>query len=280
MKGLVSIATPIAAVLILVNAVSAGQQPEVKRKTPRLTTEDVIREKPIDVLPASAAEAKDSKPAAKPDVEAVADKRQRPAEASAEESAWRETLKQAREKALATERAAEEAELKVTEIRNQLGVSGRSPAARNQAAADLDEAGRIVKQRRAEARQASDELNALIEEGSAKGYKENAGPKAVAEDGKPNEDYYRTRFGELNSAFEDAARKIQIYENRVREYNLRLQNNSKSGDNFYLAQLQQDRDEALRSLDEARASQEKAVSDIDSLKEQARAAGIPPGVFR
>ena len=280
MKGLVSIAGSIAALFVLANATSAGQQADVKKKIPRLTTEDVLREKPTQVLSEPLPETKDSKAGGKVEAAPAADKGQRSTDASPEELTWREALKQARERARAAQRSAEEAELRTNDLRNQLGVSGKSTAFRNQTAAELDEAGQTVKQRKAEAREASDELNALLEEGSGKGYKEDAGPKAVTQEGKPNEDYYRSRFAELSGALEDAARRIQLGENRLREYNFQITNNTKTGDNFYLAQLQQERDEAQRSLNEAVTAREKAAGEIESLKEQARSAGVAPGVFR
>ena len=284
MKGIVStIVGFVSALLVFVHTASAQQQPEARKKAPRLTTEDVLRDKPTQVIAEPAPEAKDSKAAERAGAAPPSEKEkeQTPAQVSPEETAWRESVKHAREKARAAQRAAEEAELRVNDLRNQLGVSGRTTAFRNQTAADLDEAGRIVRQRMLEARQASDEMNALLEEGSSKGYKEEVGgPKEVTPDGRPNEEYYRTRHAELASALEDAERREQLYENRVRELGQRITNNSKAGDNFFIAQIQQERDEAQRSLDQAIAAREKAAREIESLKDQARSAGVPPGIFR
>src|SRR5437868_1948973 len=281
MRELVSMfAWPIAMILTAGAVVSAQQQPQTPRRVPQLTTEDVVRDKPTQVISEPATESKDSKAAAKPEADAAVDKGTRPAAASAEETTWRESVKHAREIAKNAERAAEEAELRVNDLRNQLGISGKTTAFRNQIAADLEEAGQIVKQRKLEARQAMDEVSALLEEGNNKGYKEEEGPKSVSSDGKPNEDYYRGRFAELSAALEDAERKVQLYGNRVREYNQRITSNSVSGDNFYLAQIKQDRDDAQHQLDEALAGREKAVKELDALKDQARAAGLPPGIFR
>jgi len=71
---------------------------------------------------------------------------------------------------------------------------------------------------------------------------------------------------------------MQLYENRVRELNERL--NSTSVDRFSSSQLQQDREEAQQKLEEARESRAKAQTELDDLKEEARKAGVSPGVFR
>lgn len=281
MKGLMStIARSMAVLLLLINAISAQQQPDARKQIPKLTTEDVLRDKSTQVISEPAAEAKDSKTAAKAEPAPTSDKGQQTTEPGPEESAWRESVTRAREKARAAQRAAEEAELRVNDFRNQLGVSGKGVSFRNQTAADLDEAGRIVKQRTLESQQASDELNALLEEGVTKGFKEGAGPKDLTPEGKPNEEYYRTRYAELTTALEEAERRMQIYENRVRELNQRVTNNSQSGDNFFIAQVRQERDEAQRSLDQAITARDKAAHEIESLKDQARSAGVPPGLFR
>ena len=79
-----------------------------------------------------------------------------------------------------------------------------------------------------------------------------------------------------------ADRRIQLYENRVRDLqqHILLNGGKKGGDNFYTAQLQENKEEAQRSLDEARAARSQALSKLDQLMEEARRAGVPPGVFR
>jgi hypothetical protein len=146
----------------------------------------------------------------------------------------------------------------------------------------MDQAGQRLSELRAQARAARDDLNQLLEYGKQKGFTEPSEPKANSGDGKVNEDYYRARFSSLNEALQTAERRIQLYENRVRDLQQHiLQNGGKNGgDNFYAAQLQQDREEAQRNLDQARAARDKARADIDTLMEEARRAGVSPGVFR
>jgi hypothetical protein len=213
-----------------------------------------------------------------------ADKQSGEAKVSAEEAAWRERVRQARERAEALQRAAEEGELRITQLRNDLNVSGQSARNRNQTAADLEQAGQQLSAVRTQARAAKDDLEQLLQYGKEQRHTEAEGPKATAGDGKPNEEYYRSKYNALREEVQTAERRIQLYENRVRDYQQRILNNSgnskRGGDNFYTAQLQEDRDEAQRNLDEARTARDRASSSLEALLEEARRAGVAPGVFR
>jgi chromosome segregation ATPase len=261
--------------LLLLSGVTNAQQPAASRKkVPRLTTDDVIKPQPSAEPVTEATPAKPeagAKPAAPKTAEAGA---------NPEEASWRERVQTARERAKLLERAAEEAELRVTEIRNQMGASGQTPQQRNQSAAELEQAGQKVADLRAQSRAAAEDLNKLVEYGREKGFKEAEGPKAASDDGKPNEQYYRSRFASLNEALQTADRRAQLYENRVRDLNQRISSNSGTGDNFYIAQIQQERNEMQQKMEEARAARSKAQTDLDVLLEEARRNGVPPGVFR
>ena len=267
---------------LLLSVCAAAQQPAQRKRAPRMTTDDVMQPvaaTPDDAVDTKAADGKAEagKPeAAKGEKQAV----------SADEAAWRERVSQAREKAKAAERAAEEGELRITSLRNELGVSGRSPQARNQTAADLEAAGQKLKELRAQSSEASADLKALLEYGKDKGYSEAAGPKATTAEGKANEDYYRGRYAELNEEIQTAERRMQLYTDRISDLQQRILNNGsagagkKGGDNFTLAQLQQDKEEAQHSFDEAKAAKSRALEKRDALIEEARRAGLPPGIFR
>jgi chromosome segregation ATPase len=252
-------------------AIASAQQPSpAKKRTPRLSTDDVVRAAPEqpdeESKPAEAAKADPLKAQA--------------GDVSPEESAWRERVKGARDRAKALEQQSEETELRVTAIRNQMSVSGQTPRDRNQAAAELEETGKRLNDLRAQARAAAADLNKIVEYGREKGFKEAGEPKATSDDGKPNEQYYRAQYAKLTEARQAAERRAQLYENRLRDLNQRITNNSVTGDNFYLSQLQQERDEVQAKLEEARAARSKAQGDIEALMDEARRASVPPGVFR
>ncbi len=251
----------------------AQQQTPPKKKTPTLRTEDVVKPKTEEVI-----EEGTEKVEGKPTETVVSETGK--TKDNPEESAWRDRVKLARQRAKEAERVAEETELRVTDLRNQLGVSGQTTQDRNSNAVELEETGKQLIKLRAEARAAAADLEKLLEHGREKGFSEAAGPSATSEDGKPNEDYYRSRHQKLLEEFRTAERRVDLYENRVRELNQKIRGSSGSGDNFFIAQLAQDRDEAQQKLDEAQEARNKARKELDDLLEEARRAGIAPGVFR
>ena len=277
--------------LLLLVTAAAQQSASSRRKTPSLTTDDVVRPpsgpsageskeataKSGDVAKAETAEPKPGQPTGAE------------SKVSAEESSWRERVAKALSRAKELERAAEEAELRITALRNELGTSGQTARYRNDTAAELSQAGQRLTELRAQARTAADDAAQLVEYGKQKGFTEAEDPKPTAEEGKPNEEYYRAKFAKLTEALEGAQRRVQLYDNRVRDLNQQIMTNSSGkdkngrntgGDSFFAFQLQKDRDEAQKKLDEARAAQTQAQNDLDALSEEARRAGVPPGVFR
>ena len=270
---------------------AAAQQPATGRqRAPRLTTDDVrppaaqqsAEPKEVEAKPEDAGKAGPAEPkAGQPKATEV--------KVSVEESSWRESVGKARNRAKELERAADEAELRITALRNDLGTSGQSARFRNDTAAELGQAGQRLTDLRAQARIAADDAAQLIEYGKTKGFSESEGPKPTAEEGKPNEEYYRTQFTKLTEALENAQRRVQLYDNRVRDLNQQISANSggkdkngrgTGGDSFYGVQLQKDREEAQQKLEEARAAQTQAQTALDALMEEARRAGVPPGLFR
>ena len=258
-------------VLILLLAIGAAAQQSAQRKpAPRMTSDDLM-----PVASPSADEAKDASAGAKGD---------KPV--SGDEAAWRERIAQAREKAKEVQHAAEEAELRVTALRNELGVSGRSPQYRNQIAADLDTAGQRLTELRKQARDADADLKDLVQFGKDRGYSEAEGPKSTTDEGKANEAFYVAKYAEVNEEIQTAERRVQLYGDRLRDVQQRILNNGsggagkKGGDNFMLAQLQQEKEEAQRNLDDAQSAKTRAIEKRDALIEEARRAGVPPGLFR
>ncbi|MEW6208000.1 MAG: hypothetical protein AB1631_06520 [Acidobacteriota bacterium] len=264
------------AVILSSFAFAAQQQSQPKKKAPTLTTDDVIKPKPEQIIEEGAA-APEKVEGKKTEAAAVQAGKTKD---NAEESSWRDRVTKARQRAKEAERIAEETELRITDLRNQLGFSGQTTQQRNATAVELEETGKRLIELRAEARTAAADLEKLLEYGREKGFAEAAGPSATTEEGKPNEDYYRSRHQKLLDELRTAERRVDLYENRVRELNQRIRANSGSGDNFYIAQLSQDRDEAQQKLNEAQEARNKARKELDDLFEEARRAGVPPGVFR
>jgi lambda repressor-like predicted transcriptional regulator len=273
MNALRLIGTLALGLVVPICSVAQQQPPPPPKKVPTLTTEDVMR-RGGDVETSDVVEESSGKKKSDAGAKASGERGDK-TEISSEEKAWRENVKQARQRADAAQRAAEEAELRVTDLRNRLSVSGLDQRDRNVILAEMEETGDTVKQLRAEAKQAKSDLENALDQGREKGYREDAGPSE-----KPNESYYREKYAKLTKELDDAQRRVQLYDDRVRDINQRITINSRTGDNYFIAKLQQDRDEAQQSLQDAQASVEKAQQDIDALKEEARTSGVPPGVFR
>jgi len=267
---------------LVLGVCAAAQQPAQRKPAPRMTTEDVMQ--PVASTPDDSKEAKPadaSAEAGKP-TDAKGEKKA----VAADEAAWRERVSQARDKAKGLERAAEEAELRVTSLRNELGVSGRSSQYRNQTAADLEAAGQKLSDLRKQSREANADLQDLLAYGKERGYSEAEGPKPTTDDGKTNAEYYRSKFTALNEEIETAERRVQLYNDRVSDLQQRILNNGsagagkKGGDNFTAAQLQHDKEEAQHSLEDAQAAKARALEKRDALVEEARRAGVSPDIFR
>jgi chromosome segregation ATPase len=264
---------------------AAAQQPAIGRqRVPRLTMDDVSRPPAAELVVESKDGVAKKEDSNKPGESVATTDQPKPGEAkaSAEESSWRERVARARSRSKELERAAEETELRITALRNDLGVSGESSRYRNEIAAEMDQTGRRLTELRAQARSAADDLTELVDYGKQKGFTEAEGPKPTSEDGKPNEQYYRARLAKLTADVESAQRRIALYDNRVRDISQRILMNGgkKGGDNFYIAQLQQDRADAQTKLDEARAALTKGQTDLDALKDEARRADVSPDLFR
>src|SRR5437588_1476539 len=218
---------------LILAIIAAAQQPAVGRqRSPRLTTDDVVIP-PADSKSAAGSDTKKTDATSSQTKTGVGP-------ASAEELSWREQVAKARSRAKEAQRTAEEAELRITALRNDLGRSGQSPQYRNEIAAQLDQAGRDLPELRAQAHQAAEELQQLVDYGRQRGFTEAEGPPATSEDGKPNEQYFRDRLSRTAGDIETADRQVQLYDNRVRDISKRIMINgtNKAGHNIDDFQIQ------------------------------------------
>ena len=264
-----------ASMLVLLAAAGSAQdaQKPVPKKVPAMTTDDVMGDRAAPLVTDEPdGTVAGGQPTTKP--KQGAEKGVSPAEA-----AWREKLKAARDRAQAVEHQADQTELDITGLRNKIGDPGQDANSRNDLVAEMDSMGKKLADLRAEQEQAKGAVSALLDEGRDHGFTEapEAGP---TKDGAPNKDYYKTKYAELQQQLSDAQKKAEIYENRIRDINARISSDSRGGDNFAIGKLQQEKQTAQDSLDDAQAAVEKAQQDLNDLLEQARQAGVPPGVFR
>ena len=301
--------------LFLVATVCAQQDSKPQKKRPSLETEDIIpaqvkppapEAKPAETKPESKEDAKpdpkadgkpskdgdkpeakgdgkgDEKAAGEPgqDGEKVEGPKEDPAEIE-----WRSRVAAARERVRQLRQATQETELQLTAIRNTRYADNMTPDRLNAVAASLDRNGQQLSSLHRELNVASQELENVVEEGRLKKFHE-AMKKPTTEKGEPNEDYYKARFVELVDQVNDAERRVKLLDYRIAELQGQLRGNGGvagkkgGGDNFAAMRIQRDIEQAMIDMDMARTDLNRSRQALESLVEEARRAGLPPGIFR
>jgi len=208
-----------------------------------------------------------------------------PDNASPEERAWREALVGARKRVKELERETEEIELAIADLQNELTNVNQTANSGLETVKRLELASRQLNEMREELRTAREQLSKLEEQGRDSDFKEAPGPSSKDKQGNPNADYYKQKYNSLVEELETAERRVRLYENRARELNRQIQT-SVGGpqgtglDNFTLARMQREFEEAIRELERAITSVNSIRSRMERLQEDARQAGLPPGIFR
>lgn len=190
-----------------------------------------------------------------------------------EEVAWRRRYEAAKKQADETKRTAENAELRVTEIRNQIA-DPTDTSSKDGLRAELESQGAVVRQAKEAASAAAAELTRIKAEGDAEGFRPVAGPTATKKTGEPNEAFYLKEYQKAKQQLADANREVTLYQNQVNDLRVRQLNESGSGDNFVQLKLQAQLNEALEKLEKAQQKQATASSRLDDVRSQARRSGI------
>jgi len=278
-----------AAGLVLFAAPAFAQQPapegQRQDETPTLTTDDVTP-LPVEGQPAGAQT--DKPPAAEDDSKLTPEERADAAKGkgkggekapakkkgpSAAELAWRAQYAQAETQMRAAREQAQQAELQLTQLRNRIAAAS-SVADRNQLVVDIAAQGDVVRQAQDAATAAAAAYKNVQAVGASKGFKPDAGPAAQTASGAANPTYYADRFAKAQSDFDDADRRVQIYQDRVSDVRARILNNSGSGDQFAGMKLQEELDAALTELDKAQTDRAAAETRLDAARQEALANGV------
>jgi hypothetical protein len=184
---------------------------------------------------------------------------------------WRRRYSEAQNRAAAATKAAQEAEIQLTELRNQLGVGGGER--RGDTLSAIERQGQIINDTRDRMTATRAALEAVRAEGARRGFSPGAGPSRTTKDGKPNKEFYRERYVKAQGALADAERRIALFQNRVSDLSTRITINS-GGDQFTQLRLQADLREANEGLEKARADREAARTRLDEAGRDAEAAGF------
>jgi hypothetical protein len=183
------------------------------------------------------------------------------------ETNWRSRYAAAERAFQGAERQAQEAEIRITELRNQLSTSGTDVRLRQ----ELEDTGNALSQARERVKTARAAFDEVKAEGARKKFK--LAPASGARAGAPRD--ARAQFSEAKRAFDDASRRATLYQNRVSDLNLRITINSGSGDNYAIANLQAELNEARAQLEKARADLQVAQQNLDRARRAAAGAGVP-----
>jgi hypothetical protein len=193
---------------------------------------------------------------------------------------WNERLRKARDKVRDMESRLDQTELEINRLRNFVfGAEPRAAKTQNQTVTRLDVLGAQMCLLREKAMTAQDEAYALLEEGVAKKFKvESLTPKTPS--GEPNVVYYRVRFDELQRDRRDAELRTWVMQSRINDLSRRITLSSGTGDNFFISKLRDELQQAQQGVELARARHTLISRQLDELREQARAAGLPPEVWK
>ena len=273
-----------AAAVLMTGGTALAQQPAPEQQrqddVPTLTTDDIAPPQVVSAPEgdqAAPSEDPNMTPEEKADAAAgkkaaggakAAGKKQNPAELD-----WRRRYSAAQARVRKANQAAQEAELKVTDLRNRLGQSG-SVENRKALIAELDQQGDVVNRTKQEAQAAAAQLAAVQQEGASKKYSAAPGPSVTTKGGQANPSYYAQKYADAQQRLADANRRVQVYQNRLAEGRTRQLNDGGSGDQFSQFKIQGDIDDAQKQLDKATADRDAAQRDLDAVRRAARDANV------
>lgn len=280
----------VAAAVLYGSAAALAQQPAPeppRQDEPTITTEDITIADPAPKQETTADPDHDIDPETKGDGELTDEERadversgEKQAEAgkgkgpSAAERAWRQRYAAAKRVAEDAERAAQDAEIRITELRNELGSRGSD----TRLVAELDRQGTVLAQARDRAKRAQAAFEAVRAEGARKKFSPEAAA-STAKSGKGGQQsasaQLRTQYSEAKRRVEDINRRITLYQNRVSDLSTRLTINSGSGDNYAQASIQAELNKAREELQKAQAELPAAQQGFERARRAAAGAGVP-----
>ena len=230
---------------------------------PTFTTDDVIVTKPVTPTPPSAtatptpeknavkdATTKEKKPG-KSDTKTEPEKTAtEPAKAA--EKDWNAKLGQAQEKVSGLERQADQSELEIARLRNQLfSADAKLPEARGQLVTQMGELTAQMNKLRTDAKIAQKDVDTLIADGKANNYKtENAAQAGEKSDSDPHAKQKAEQ--KLKTELSDAQARIEILQLRLNSNHAETLRKG-SGDNFTLNRLREEKENILTELESTRA---------------------------
>ncbi|MBI3653166.1 MAG: hypothetical protein HY231_19230 [Acidobacteria bacterium] len=257
--------------VLLFGVLLSGAASALAQQSPVITEKELLRiaprpkSEPRANLPAAA------KVAVEPESATTAEERRRNAE-----MAWSIRLRIAQERARDLERRADATELEINRLQNRL-FSGEPRPSKTQVEwiANIGELTRELRRLRGEAQIARAQVEELLDEGVAAGFRAYATTTALQlQEGMSAGQYYRTRDGELKTELSDTERRAEVMQLRINDLSRRILLNSGSGDEFYNARLRDRKTDLEVELSALLTREEYTNRKLDELRRQARAVGI------
>jgi hypothetical protein len=169
-------------------------------------------------------------------------------------------------------RLADATELEINRVKNFLFSAERRSSQEHKALiAKIDELTSEMRRLRAEASAAQADVEALLNEGEARGF--SIAPR-TSRGAISDRDEFRSRYGELNIDLLDAQRRVEVLQLRVNDISRRITLNSGTGDEFYNNRLREQLRDTEEELYDTRARIAGILRNMDELRRQARAFGI------
>lgn len=249
---------------------------QTRKPVPTLTTDDVVTSRPAapPTVPTKAVDArpeKDEKSASTAKAKSAS-----PTEDAAKiaEKAWNEKLRKAQEKTRGLELQADQTELMITQLRNQLfSAEAKSPETSGQINARIAELSTQTKRLRAEAKTAQQEVETLQAEGTTNQYKTQQ-LALTNEKGEPDSQAFQQENDKLQGELQAATARVEVLQ-------LRLSNNhaemlkKASGDNFALNRLREEKEQLTDELEKTRLKIAELNKSLESHRQKATSVGVP-----
>lgn len=247
-----------------------------RKPAPTLTTDDVIATRPSTPVPTSEAN-KTPQPKAPgtaaqptpPTPAATAEETKKGAEKN-----WNEQVRQAQEKARNLALQADQTELQITQLRNQLfSATARPPEAQGQINNQIAQLSAQATQLRAASQAAQQAVETLQAEGKAKEYQLQA-VALTNEKGEPNQSAYQDEYSKLQNELQAARARLEVLQ-------LRVTNNQSdtlkkgNGDNFTLNRMRQEREQLSTEIADTRTKIEALTNQLQTHRQKAAAANVP-----
>ena len=253
---------------------------QARAPLPTLTSDDVVGTKPAVPVPSATTKDAGKTPSEKaPAKDATATASAKSSEEDPKKKAekeWNEQLKKAQEKQSDLERRADQTELQITQLRNQLfSATARSPELNGQLNVQISKLSAIRNRLRAEAQTAQQEVAGLQSEGRNNTYQVSE-VSLTNEKGEPDAKAYQAEQETLQNELRDAQARVEVLRIRLNSVQGEVLKKG-NGDNFTLNRLRQERDQTMAELEETRSRIEELKGKLQSHRQKASAVGVTLG---